>query len=255
MNLSFLNNIVDKIYIIVIPKRYKYVKNIIKKYNLNVEIINAVLKKNIPYNKKNKKLNNVLTDYKGAVACYLSHIKTLKLFIKNNYNNCLILEDDFILSNYFDNINKLKQLNNNLNLIINNNNWDLIYLGGCWNFCNFSKKINNNFYKTNFVLCTHAYIINKQSANKFINNFNKFYIKKPIDREYNTFFNNKIIAQPNLFVQNDSESNIFLSNFTSFNFLNSSPECSYKLLYDKHIILLIIIIILIIFIILYLNPN
>ncbi len=41
----------------------------------------------------------------GAIGCFLSHLSILKLIVKNNHNNTLVLEDDFIFN---DHVNKNK---------------------------------------------------------------------------------------------------------------------------------------------------
>jgi glycosyl transferase family 25 len=34
----------------------------------------------------------------GGLGCSLSHVKTLETFLKSDYKNCLVFEDDFMIS-------------------------------------------------------------------------------------------------------------------------------------------------------------
>lgn len=57
-----LDDVVDTIYIITIPKRINYVKNLMKKLNLKYTIINAHLKK---YLNKEQLINNKIVTNKS----------------------------------------------------------------------------------------------------------------------------------------------------------------------------------------------
>jgi glycosyl transferase, family 25 len=80
--------------------------------------INKVIYINLNKRKdRNVKIKNHLNEYfsndkimrfeaienkHGNLGCYLSHIEVLKIIIQNNYENTLILEDDFIFNQNFE---------------------------------------------------------------------------------------------------------------------------------------------------------
>ena len=92
------------------------------------------------------------------MGCKLSHLKIIIDAKKNNYNQILILEDDFLLTNNF-----IEKYNNTINEIYEKiNNIDMLYLGFSivrkdpyidTNISNLKKLTNGH--------TTHAYILNK----------------------------------------------------------------------------------------------
>ena len=106
--------------------RHKDIVNELKKYNLKGERVEAIKHEN------------------GYLGCVLSHIKCIDKAIKKNYDEVIILEDDFI---FLQNPNKL-----NLNI-----DYDIFLLGGSiWN----SKK-EFNFIRILDASRTEGYIIKK----------------------------------------------------------------------------------------------
>ena len=100
---------------------------------------------------------NAIKHEKGAIGCSKSHIECLRLAIKNNWNNILIIEDDAIWNNYE---NSLKVLND-----LAKNRYDVILLGGC--FVNFDK----NTFKLYSGQTTTSYLVSKHYYEKLLNNF------------------------------------------------------------------------------------
>ena len=72
----------------------------------------------IPQEKLHK-IDAELTLICGHLGCGLSHIKALEYAIQNNYNQVLILEDDFRFTQSKD------YINTNLNKLFKNNDWDV----------------------------------------------------------------------------------------------------------------------------------
>jgi GR25 family glycosyltransferase involved in LPS biosynthesis len=106
--------------------------------------------------------NNIGT--KGAIGCYLSHITLWKMLLDSDEQMFLIFEDDVDINNIYDFNNKI---NKTINLI-NKNDWDVIYVGYFDNFKNSLKQ--NKYYKKieNIIYGTHAYIINRNGAEKLL---------------------------------------------------------------------------------------
>lgn len=55
-----INSLVDKVYVICLPKRKAYITNVMNKLGIKYEIIDAILKKNI--NKKKLMKNGIITN-------------------------------------------------------------------------------------------------------------------------------------------------------------------------------------------------
>jgi len=102
-------------------------------------------------------INNSVLDIIDANIEIFKHAK------KINYNNILILEDDFIFSNKIKN----KDNQTNINKIINNlKNKNFIYLLGCFPLILIPFDMNNS---RTFSRGTHAVIYSKKNRNNTLN--------------------------------------------------------------------------------------
>jgi len=187
--------------------------------------------------------NNFCTP--GMVGCWLSHIKCWQYIVDNNLDRALILEDDAIFVEDYQ--EKMREIEPTFP-----QNYDMIFLGN--SFSNdeerddsiqslvsfISKhmhslpgkyeKINDNLYKTNRVLGTHAIIISNKGAKKclkllnLVNGHIDINISKKLDMI------DLYVVYPILINQNNNESSISV-NFpiTGNNILNKTT------LYNLHI--------------------
>lgn len=200
-------------YCIYMPERKDYINNFFNKYDLNVNMIKGVDKNTIDLEsllkkgsiKKWKKMNT------GRVACHYSHLNILKKFLQTDEERCIIFEDDLI-SNY-----KKYQLIDNLNKLMNNLPIDcgIFYIGYCWENCDKTIRINEYYSESSFPLCRHAYSVNREAANKIINNTSIMYDNG--DRMIANLIKNKkfksyLSNYPNLFNQNRENLGSFLGN-------------------------------------------
>ena len=110
----------------------------LNKYNLTAERVEAIKHKD------------------GYIGCALSHIKCLDIAIERNYEQVIILEDDFI---FLQNPNKL-----NLNI-----NFDIFLLGGTI----YKSEKENNFNRVIDASRTEGYIIKKHYYETLKECFNK----------------------------------------------------------------------------------
>lgn len=122
--------------------RYNHAKNIFEKYNIPV------------------KFHRVKKDSNTKRGCFTSHIEVINKAYNQNCKYCVIFEDD-IRPNCIESIDKA------INFIKNNNDqWDILYLGGHSNLWTFGSKsthiIGENIYFLES-LCTHAYVLNRKS--------------------------------------------------------------------------------------------
>jgi GR25 family glycosyltransferase involved in LPS biosynthesis len=92
---------------------------------------------------------------KGAVGCYISHLRIYKKILeKSDYG--IIFEDDVLPKHTLD------ELNNNIKRVPKD--WDMILIGGTYN----EKKENKDIVKVSRFFQTHAYVINKTGIEKIL---------------------------------------------------------------------------------------
>jgi GR25 family glycosyltransferase involved in LPS biosynthesis/phosphorylcholine metabolism protein LicD len=158
------------------------------KYNLHVTRVDAV--KNTDFDMDDFIKKGIYEDHhykpfmynglrKNEVACYLSHVKALKMVASNKSNKpCIIFEDDIKMLKNFDKIMKDLSTKIKRGLV----KFDIIFLG-----CRPYKKEllenentkNTNLKKTGLTTGAWAYIVTPESARKILNNI--FPIKYPFD--------------------------------------------------------------------------
>jgi hypothetical protein len=166
--LDWLEELFDYRQIITIPERIEHVKKFCKSFNIKKTIFNAILKKDISY-------NNVYNLKIGEIACALSQEAVLNNFIKSNLNSMLLLEDDNIpFTNTFYNDVGLKL--DYIKEYISNSvkslpyDWDVLYLGRCWDDCNNNIPVNSYIVKTKRTLCHHAIAFSRKGASIILEN-------------------------------------------------------------------------------------
>jgi GR25 family glycosyltransferase involved in LPS biosynthesis len=109
----------------------------------------------------------------GNIALSISHYRIYCDIIENNYNKCLILEDDCIFSDEMINFNYIE------NYIPED--WELLYLGNSKFISNATtSKVGNPYFLKCFgVPCTHIYAITNNTAKLLKKNI--FPVKGAID--------------------------------------------------------------------------
>lgn len=177
-----MNNIINKTYVINLKHRkdrWNKIKDNFKDINIKLTRWDAVYGADIP-DDEIKKITTTFCNYicsPGMIGCWLSHKKIWENIVKNNEDNVLVLEDDAIPIDDFENIfvKKWKNIPKD---------FDIVYLG-CGGSCEKSSFINTMLYllfgnKDNkiinddvirpyFPLGTHAYIISNKGAKKLVN--------------------------------------------------------------------------------------
>ena len=202
----FNNNSINKTYVINLDSRKDKLESIdkdLKKNNLEYERFSACDGKKLDiYSNDIAKYfdkNNKLTP--GQIGCALSHIKIWEKAIENNYKYTLVLEDDAIIPENFN--NKLVDIFNDIP-----ENWHMILLG-CFPYCN-SKKIKGKKYINKIQGYgndgTQAYLINISLIKKIMSNIIKLnHLNIPIDtwlqkfiyvnKNYNIYNSNELIIK------------------------------------------------------------
>ena len=107
---------------------------------------------------------------RGAIGCYLSHVKVWKNIIDNNYNNGLIFEDD---------VNLPKNFNKKMNASIKNipKDWDIILFGFHCKDCEQML----DYRKVNRFILLHCYAISNTAIVKILKTQSLFPIQQQID--------------------------------------------------------------------------
>lgn len=162
-------NMIDIVYCICLPTRKEYMMNFFNNYYSLIPSlfwIEPIMKDMIDIQEL-KDSNIIMNDCNlntGRIACHLSHLKCLDLFLNSNNQTCLIFEDDIAIDSTNEYV--LEQLSN----IMNNapSDYNVINLGRCWDNCMFQEKINDIFVKSKRPLCRHSYITNRKGASKIL---------------------------------------------------------------------------------------
>jgi GR25 family glycosyltransferase involved in LPS biosynthesis len=218
---DWLSNIFDSVYVICIPERLQYVYDFCESFKIRPVLFNAILKDQINYdNAHNLKM--------GEIACALSHENVLQNFLKTDAKHILIFEDDimYLSDNFYTNMNiNLKFINDYIENAFKSlpDDWDLLYLGRCWDNCSNHIKINDFIVKTKRTLCNHAIVFSRKGAQKIIDNI-VHPMSVPIDHlisnlNYNNIINAYATILP-LFYQNRLDLTSTIGNFDSL------PVCS-----------------------------
>jgi GR25 family glycosyltransferase involved in LPS biosynthesis len=233
-----------KTYVVTIKRnldRQARMSNILSKYNIQFSFIDGVdgeylmpehLDKVFDSLKSNERLGYDLT--KNEIACSLSHIKAMKIFLEDDKQEyALILEDDIKTSNF-------DTLQDAIKWLPPKEVWDLLYLGYQdmntrmpisifikWQFIYpvlnffkikrydlkkirriFGRPYNNFWFHAGFHNGAYAYVVNRSAAQKIIEYNTPLFVQADvvlmdliIKGEINAFGLNKTIFEPNFEIQ------------------------------------------------------
>nr|QFG74589.1 MAG: hypothetical protein [Megaviridae environmental sample] len=191
------------VYVLYIPKREIYIKNIINKLFLNPKYIRGVNKnelnkedliKNGVISKNWSENGNININFNfGRVACFMGHTLILKKFLLTDKKYALIYEDDIKVN--LSNINTLKY---KIKTILKNipSDADIVYLSFCWEDCDRMGKVNHIFSKSYEPLCRHHYLVSKNGARIILNNTKL--LKAPCDIVISNLILNKKLVSYNV---------------------------------------------------------
>lgn len=179
-----LNDYFDKIYCINLDEakdRWVDCLNQFKHFNIEVERFSAIK----PINGNNK-LN------KGQLGILRSNLELIKKAKELNLSNIVILEDDFLFVNDFND-----KLSDSYNKIPNN--WDFIYFGG--NHIGKLIKVNDNIYKMSHTYAIHSIVIKNTLYDTIISELSKEEL--PVDVYYANLMNrfNAYVIMPHISTQ------------------------------------------------------
>ena len=169
-----LNNLKDtEFYVLYVPKREKYIKDVMKKIKLEPKFIQGPDKNKLDLQKmiENNKLvkKDGIDKNRGRIACHLGHLKILNTFLQSNKKYALIFEDDIFIpqekNKQIEIGTKIKNLINNIPI-----DADIVYFGYCFENCSSKYKYNEYFNKSVRPVCRHCYLVSRKGANIIISN-------------------------------------------------------------------------------------
>lgn len=183
--MSFLNSIVDKVYVINLKKDSKKLESVTKELNkqdIVFERFDAIDGNTI---KNDSRITSFCNSFcpNGVKGCALSHRTIWENALKEGYETVAILEDDIIFN---ENFNTTLQLNYHSIP----NDFDIIFLGSAFQCGDTSiynkflesvlninnKKINENILKVSGCAGIYAYIISKKCMEEFVKEKINFHI-------------------------------------------------------------------------------
>jgi hypothetical protein len=151
---GFFDSCVDMTYIITMvgSEQINHIEKQLEKYipTKNIYIV---------YNKGYKNCNKKLRLYIPPYDITHTYFTIIEHSIKNNYNNILILEDDFIFNS---NIKNPRILNELCDFFKNSPNIPFFYNLGAFPLLFYPNFTFNNTYEGYFILTAHAIIYNKK---------------------------------------------------------------------------------------------
>lgn len=184
---GIFDNSIDCSYIIHLESDKNRLKNIKTQLNKYKPTKKIYIYNNKGFKNCKKNLYKQLSNY-DIIDSYLQIFKHAN---KNNYNNILVFEDDFILDRLIlqediNNINKFCNKNKHTNFMLSLGLFSVLYF-----------PINKNFYRSIFGFSTHNMVYSKKMRENSLNNiininrsgdwdfytnitFNKYFYKKPL---------------------------------------------------------------------------
>lgn len=251
--MSFLNSIVDKVYVINLEKDIKKlesIRKVLEEQHIVFERFNAIDGNTVEDDTRITKFCNKFC-YNGIKGCALSHRTIWEKSLENRYEHIAVFEDDVLFN---------KDFNTNLQLNYYNipNDFDIIYLGAAFDCGDTSLynrinekvrgihniKINEHILKVNGCGGFYGYIISKKCIEKILNEKISFHIDTNLTSYINKYNLKAYAFHPVLVETNVNNSNLsfkfppllnhLLSNVKITNQENPIPlswlinECGYK---------------------------
>lgn len=212
--LDWLEELFEYRQIITIPERINHVKKFCKSFEIKPTIFNAILKKDIHY-------PNPYGLRIGEIACALSQEAVLKKFIQSENKSMLMLEDDNVPFThlFYRNVGlRLDFIKEYIRKSVESlpEDWDVLYLGRCWDDCANHIPFNNFIVKTKRTLCHHGIAFSRKGASIILANITHP-LNVPIDHIVaNLSVHGKINSYATIlpvFYQNRDELNSTIGNY------------------------------------------
>lgn len=215
--MSFINKIVDKVYVINLEKdkeRLEFISTQLKALNIEFQRFEAVDGSSI---KNDLRLTTHCSSNcpDGLKGCAISHRTLWETMIENDYKNILILEDDAILNSNID-----SELQLSWNTVPND--FDILYLGSTF-YCGDTslynqcvtkltnrkiQQVSDNILKTEGCGGLYGYIISQKGAKNLIKEPINFHVDDFIGDQVKKHDLNAYAFHPVLLEANNKKSNL-----------------------------------------------
>ena len=215
--MSFLNSIVDKVYVINLKKDSEKLKSVSKELegqHIVFERFDAINGSTIGSDTRLTKTCNSYCGY-GIKGCALSHMTIWENALKKGYEAIAVLEDDVIFNNNF---NTTLQLNYHSIP----NDFDIIFLGSsfqCGDTSMYNKllestlninntRINENILKVSGCCGIYAYIISKKCMERFVKEKIDYHIDQDMIKHIRKYNLKAYAFQPTIVETSIKDSNL-----------------------------------------------
>lgn len=206
-----LKELFGNCYIICVPSRLTMALESCKSFGVNPIVVPAIMGDELNVQKllKEKKIRHWFAlQKKNVIACYLSHLKALRMFLldKQSPEYAVFFEDD-IKPNQPNSLfhERLQLLQKELEQVKQLGiDWDILYLGHCWANCKQFKKLTLQLTTGGSPVCNHAYVLTRKGAETIVQESGC--MKDAYDQFVNKLIKEKklkeMIVMPPLFYQN-----------------------------------------------------
>jgi len=203
LNASSFHRYIDRIYVIAVEKRKKYMQKTMAQYGLAPIFFDAVLKETL----KPRELIDegfLHRDHrlvKGQIACHYSHMEVLKLCAASTARHCLVFEDD--VAGPAGPVGAYQKVVRHVMRHVPDD-FDVIYLGRCFDYCYRDLPITKRLVRAFRPQCRHAYVVSRAGAARIVEWTRP--LRLPGDRTIGTLVANQRLTAyavtPPLFEQN-----------------------------------------------------
>jgi len=186
--LEHTNDIVaarSNVYCICLPERQEHCNRFFEQLQFSVHYTPVSLKKDL--SRKLLRDNNIISpgyinyDGYGQVACSLSHLKAMQIFLTTTHPYAIIFEDDNALP---ENVDFIKtQIDH---FIFKNEEWDYINMSPCYSaICSNENESNMIPYDdASGGYCMNAYILNRRAATFFLKSLPLTFLTPVLDNMF-----------------------------------------------------------------------
>jgi hypothetical protein len=156
-----------------------YYINLEDRPDRNNSIRNELTKMGVDMSKV-QRIDAIKNNVYGGLGCSASHVKCLEYFESSGFQNCLILEDDFVFKNEKDFTNNMIS-----NFFEQNVSWDVLMLSGLENKIVSSKIVGLN--KAISIQTASGYAVHRRFLPKLKTNFIEGFLKFKETLDYNKY--------------------------------------------------------------------
>jgi len=197
--MSIINDVFDQVFVINLDRRrdrLNHLKKELSRLNISYQRFSAV-------DGEKDEVPEVPNLTPGEVGCTLSHKKVLRKVVDEEIDRPLILEDDIIFENNFE--NRFREHFEQLP-----DDWAMYYLGANTAKDERLNPVTKNINRTYRALTTHSYSIKLSKAQKLLEIIEKNNFQNPVDNVFTNFQKEEkvYISSPNLVIQKEGYSDV-----------------------------------------------